>query len=46
MSPFKSEKQKKYMFANHPKIAKDWVKEGKGYVERRSRPRKIGTRKK
>jgi len=25
--PFKSEKQEKYMFANHPKIAKQWAKE-------------------
>jgi len=25
--PFKSEAQKKYMFAEHPKIAKQWAKE-------------------
>jgi hypothetical protein len=25
--PFKSEKQRKYMFANHPEIAKRWTKE-------------------
>ena len=25
--PFKSEKQKKYLFANKPKIAKRWAKE-------------------
>lgn len=24
--PFKSEKQKKFMFANHPEIAKRWTK--------------------
>jgi hypothetical protein len=24
--PFKSEKQKKWMFANKPKLAKKWVK--------------------
>ena len=24
--PFKSEKQKKYLFANKPKIAKKWAK--------------------
>jgi len=23
--PFKSQKQEKYMFANHPKIAKEWA---------------------
>lgn len=25
--PFKSEKQRKYMWANHPEIAKRWTKE-------------------
>ena len=29
MSPFKSEKQKKYMWANHPKIARRWAEEAK-----------------
>jgi hypothetical protein len=24
--PFKSEKQRKYMFSQHPKIAAEWVK--------------------
>ena len=24
--PFKSEKQRKYLFANEPKIAKEWTK--------------------
>ncbi len=27
MSPFKSSKQLKYMFANHPDIAQRWVNE-------------------
>lgn len=27
--PFRSQKQKRFMFANHPKIAKRWVKEAK-----------------
>jgi hypothetical protein len=27
--PFKSEAQRKYMFAKHPKIAKKWAKEAK-----------------
>ena len=32
--PFKSEKQKKYLFANEPEIAKKWAKNYKngGYV--------------
>lgn len=28
--PFKSEKQKRYLFANEPKIAERWMKEEKG----------------
>lgn len=31
--PFKSEKQRRFMFANHPEIAKRWTREGKDYVE-------------
>ena len=30
--PFKSEAQRKYMYAKHPEIAKRWQKEGKGNV--------------
>lgn len=30
--PFKSEKQRKYMYAKHPEIAERWSKEGKGSV--------------
>ncbi len=30
--PFKSEKQKKFLFAKKPKVAEKFVKEGKGYV--------------
>jgi len=30
--PFQSEKQKKFMWAQHPKIARRWTNEGKGYV--------------
>lgn len=33
--PFKSEKQRKYMFAKHPKIARRWAKE-----EGRPRPKR------
>lgn len=28
--PFRSEKQRKYMYAKHPEMAKRWQKEGKG----------------
>ena len=28
--PFKSEAQRRYMFANHPRIAHRWAHEGKG----------------
>lgn len=31
--PFRSEKQRKFMFANHPRIAKRWVKESGGKVK-------------
>jgi len=34
MSPFKSSKQRKYMFAKLPKIAKRWAAEGKGYIKK------------
>lgn len=30
--PFRSEKQRKYMYAKHPEMAKRWQKEGKGGV--------------
>jgi hypothetical protein len=33
--PFRSEKQKKYMWANHPEIAERWTKRYGGAVERR-----------
>ena len=33
--PFKSEKQRKYLWANEPEIAKDWTKEyGSKVVEK------------
>ena len=38
--PFKSEKQRKYMWAKHPDIAKRWEDEGKGYVERKKHEKK------
>lgn len=30
--PFKSEKQRRFMYSQHPEIAQRWAKEGKGYV--------------
>lgn len=30
--PFKSDKQRRYMYAKHPEIASRWQKEGKGNV--------------
>lgn len=31
--PYKSEKQRKFMYSQHPGIAKKWDKEGKNYIE-------------
>ena len=33
MSPFSSKAQERFMWSQHPEIAKRWVKEGKGYVK-------------
>jgi hypothetical protein len=30
--PFKSEKQRRFMYSQHPEIAQRWADEGKGYV--------------
>lgn len=30
--PFESEAQRRFMFSQHPEIAKKWAKEGKAYV--------------
>jgi hypothetical protein len=38
--PFKSEKQRRFMHAQHPKIAKRWEKEGKRAQGKRSRAKK------
>ena len=35
--PFKSEKQRKFMHAKHPKIAERWEKEKKGKKKKSSR---------
>lgn len=31
--PYTSEKQRKFMYARHPEIAKRWDKEGKNYIK-------------
>ena len=31
--PYASEKQRKFMWSQHPEIAKKWEKSGKGYVK-------------
>lgn len=33
--PFHSEAQRRYMFSQHPEIAKRWVAEGKGYIQKK-----------
>ena len=38
--PFRSENQKRYLWAKHPDIAKRWSKEGKGYVKGKKKPSK------
>ena len=38
--PFKSEKQRRFMHAKHPKIAKKWEDEGKRKQGKRSRAKK------
>lgn len=39
--PFKSEKQRKFMWSQHPEIAKRWESEGKAYVTGRKRRQKV-----
>jgi hypothetical protein len=41
--PFKSEAQKRFMYARHPDIAERWQKEGKGYVEQKFGVKTSGT---
>lgn len=40
MSPFKSERQRKYMYIHHPRIAERWSREEKEKKHRASRKRK------
>ena len=41
--PFKSEKQRRFMWMKHPKIARRWTEEGKGYVVKRRGKKKRKT---
>jgi hypothetical protein len=34
--PFKSKDQRAFLFANHPKIAKNWVKKHGSTIQRKS----------
>ena len=38
--PYESDKQRRYMHAKHPEIAKNYDKEGKGYVKKKAAPKK------
>lgn len=38
--PFKSEKQRKFMYAKHPTIAKKWAHEGFGKMARKGKGKK------
>lgn len=38
--PYASEKQRRYMYSQHPDIAKRWDSEGKNHIQKRSTSRK------
>ena len=38
--PFKSEKQKKFMYANKPEMAKEWEKESRKTMKPRKKSKK------
>lgn len=40
--PFKSPKQRKFLFANHPKIAKRWAAEAGGGPKPKQKPKPKG----
>lgn len=42
--PFESEKQRRFMYSQHPEIAKRWEAEGKGYVKgkKKAAPKRRG----
>lgn len=37
--PYDSPKQRKFMYAKHPEIAKRYEKEGKAYVKKSDKPK-------
>lgn len=41
--PYASEKQRRFMYAKHPEIAKRWDKEGKNYIKGKKKVKKGGT---
>lgn len=40
--PYESERQRLYMHANKPNVAKKYAKEGKAYVKKKAVPKKGG----
>jgi hypothetical protein len=44
--PFKSEKQRRYMYARHPEIAKRWTAEAKAKGKKAVQPKKRKAKKK
>jgi len=44
--PYASEKQRRYMYAKHPKIAEKWDKEGMNYISKTYKHHKYSKRKK
>lgn len=40
--PYQNEKQRRYMYAKHPGIAKKWDAEGKNYVSKSYKHHKYG----
>jgi hypothetical protein len=43
--PYESEKQRKFMYAKHPEIAKRYEKEGKNKVVKKAAAKKTGRKK-
>jgi hypothetical protein len=43
--PYRSEKQRRFMYSQHPDIAKRWDKEGKNYVDKSYKHHKYGKKK-
>lgn len=39
--PYKSEKQRRFMYSQHPEIAKKWDKEGENHIESKEKGRKF-----